>query len=211
MRRVDHLRIDRSSGASQFPEQIFPDAAPCPAHKAVINRGRRAVSFGTIAPTAATLENVNDAADDPTIVGSLHSAHIGRQMRFNTPPLLFAQPEQIFAHLSSPNTNQHRIVSAERLMSFDPSPFRKNILVFSRPKSSAYPCHPASSEGRFAIVTDVRWDAVDARRREDERRQRGRRSRVVLTPRRWRQVGGAIRLATVANKPGRRGEHEGSR
>jgi hypothetical protein len=35
--------------------------------------------------------------------------------------LLVAQPEQISAHQSSPNTNQYRIVSPERLMSFDPS------------------------------------------------------------------------------------------
>lgn len=121
MRRVDHLRIDRSSVAGQFPEQVFPDAAPRPAHKAVINRGRWAVSFRTIAPATATLENVNDAADNSTIVGSLHPAHVGRQMGLNTLPLLIAQPEQILAHQASPNTNQYRIVSAERLMSFDPS------------------------------------------------------------------------------------------
>src|ERR1700694_4720846 len=36
----------------------------------------------------------------------------------------------------------------------------------------------------------------------------GRRSRVVLTPRRWCQVGGKmIPAATVARKPGHRGEH----
>jgi hypothetical protein len=40
----------------------------------------------------------------------------------------------------------------------------------------------------------------------------GRRSRVVLTPRRWRQVfAGRLARATVATKPGRRGEHEISR
>ena len=31
-----------------------------------------------------------------------------------------------------------------------------------RPKSVIYASRPASSEGRFAIVTDVRRDAVDA-------------------------------------------------
>ena len=45
------------------------------------------------------------------------------------------------------------------------------------------------SEGRFAIVTDVRRDAVDADGASDEGARGGRRSRVVLTPRRWRQVG----------------------
>jgi hypothetical protein len=40
----------------------------------------------------------------------------------------------------------------------------------------------------------------------------GRRSRVVLMPRRWHQVcGRQLSQATVANKPGRRGEHEISR
>jgi GNAT superfamily N-acetyltransferase len=42
-------------------------------------------------------------------------------MGLNTFPLLVAQPEQISAHQSSPNTNQYRIVSPERLMSFDPN------------------------------------------------------------------------------------------
>src|SRR5665647_2851447 len=36
----------------------------------------------------------------------------------------------------------------------------------------------------------LRWDAVDAKRARDERARGGRRSRVVLTPRRWREVGG---------------------
>ncbi len=57
-----------------------------------------------------------------------------------------------------------------------------------------------------------RRDAVDAHGANDERRRGGRRSRVVLTPRRWCQVGGRrFRQMTVANKPGHRGEHEGNR
>jgi len=64
---------------------------------------------------------MNDAANDPTIIGPFHPAHIGRQMGLDTFPLLIAQPEQISAHQSSPDTNQNRIVTAERLMSFDPS------------------------------------------------------------------------------------------
>src|ERR1700760_1710999 len=46
----------------------------------------------------------------------------------------------------------------------------------------------------------------------DEKRRRGRRSRVVLTPRRWRQVSGAsFPGAMVARKPGHQGDHEVSR
>jgi hypothetical protein len=43
------------------------------------------------------------------------------------------------------------------------------------------------------IVTNVRWDAVDAGSADNERRESVRRSRVVLTPRCWRQVGGKSR------------------
>src|SRR6185437_7648389 len=49
---------------------------------------------------------------------------------------------------------------------------------------------PHPGRGALAIVTDVgcgmRWTLW---RRVDERRKSGRRSRVVLTPRRWRHVG----------------------
>ena len=49
--------------------------------------------------------------------------------------------------------------------------------------------------------------------RETNASRRGRRSRVVLTPRRWRQVleKQSFSGATVARKPGHRGEHEISR
>ena len=71
---------------------------------------------------------------------------------------------------------------------------------------------PSHSEGRLAIVTDAGRDAVDAAQHADERAASGRRSRVVLTPRRWCQVFAELSaLATVANKPGHRGEHEGNR
>jgi hypothetical protein len=64
-----------------------------------------------------------------------------------------------------------------------------------------------STEGR-AHVTNAGWDAVDANGARDVRAERGRQSRVVLTPRRWRQVPGkrSFSGATVARKPGHRGE-----
>jgi hypothetical protein len=43
-------------------------------------------------------------------------------------------------------------------------------------------------EGRLAIVTNAEPDAMDAGGVADERHRRGRQRRVVLTPRRWRQV-----------------------
>jgi hypothetical protein len=66
---------------------------------------------------------MNDPADDPAIVNPLNAAHIGRQMRLDSGPLLVAQPKQIPAHDHDPlpKTNQDRIVRAQKLMSFDPS------------------------------------------------------------------------------------------
>ena len=46
---------------------------------------------------------------------------------------------------------------------------------------------------------------------EDERAILGRRSRVGLTPRRWRQIGEILSPMTGARKPDPRGEHEGNR
>jgi hypothetical protein len=41
------------------------------------------------------------------------------------------------------------------------SPSRKNILISRNRKSVYIHRHPVPLEGRFAIVTDAGWDAVD--------------------------------------------------
>jgi hypothetical protein len=66
---------------------------------------------------------MHDPADDPAIVYPLDTAHIARQIRPNSSPLLVAQPKQILAHDPDPlpKTNQDRILSAQKLMSFDPN------------------------------------------------------------------------------------------
>jgi hypothetical protein len=66
---------------------------------------------------------MHNAADDATIVRPLDAAYIRRQMRFDPPPLLVAQPKQVPAHDPNPlpKKNQDRIVRAEELMSSDPS------------------------------------------------------------------------------------------
>ena len=75
----------------------------------------RAVFGRAIAPAAAALEHMDDAADDTAVVHPLDAAHIRRQMRFDPLPLFIAQPKQIPAHDPDPlpKTNQDRIVTAE--------------------------------------------------------------------------------------------------
>ena len=120
------------------------------------------------------------------------------------------------------------------------SDFPKNISVPTYPKSHLELSHPTPQEGRIAIVTDAGCGCggrgsvlratglqgrverlVSDQQRADERCCSVRRSRVVLTPRRWRQVRGVKSAqpgldktypqATVAKEPGHRGEHEGNR
>jgi hypothetical protein len=93
---------------------------------------------------------MHDPADDPAIVYPLDAAHIPRQIRPNSSPLLVAQPKQILAHDPDPfpKTNQDRILRAQKLMSFDPS-YR---LISTMPERRileldfcAYRCHQAAN------------------------------------------------------------------
>jgi hypothetical protein len=122
VRGVDHLCVCGSSVSSKLPEQVFPDATPRPAHKAIIDRCRRSILGRTIAPATAAFQNMHDAANDAAVVCPLDAPYIRRQMRFDPSPLLVAQPKQIPAHNPDPlpTTNQDRIVRAKKLMSFDP-------------------------------------------------------------------------------------------
>jgi len=70
------------------------------------------------------------------------------------------------------------------------SPSRKNILLFRIFGLSYYPSlSRPTKKGRIMIVANAGRDAVDADGASDEGAWSGRRSRVVLAPRRWCQVG----------------------
>jgi hypothetical protein len=91
-------------------------------------------------------------------------------------------------------------------------PSDKNILLFRNGKTGLYPSPSHPTKGRCATSTTrggLRWTR---RRFLTKRAKADERNRVVLAPRRWSQVGGCnTPPTTVANKPGRRGEHEISR
>src|ERR1700688_1593161 len=70
------------------------------------------------------------------------------------------------------------------------SPLQK-YFCFPESKSRLYPSPSRPTEGRCATSRNAGRDAVDAGSAGDERRESGRQSRVVLTPRRWRQVCGS--------------------
>jgi hypothetical protein len=93
VRGVDHLRARRSPVPGKRPEQVFPDTAPGPSHKPVINRCRGTIFGRAVAPAAAASQNVHDATDDAAIICSLYAAHIRRQVRFDPLPLIIGQPK----------------------------------------------------------------------------------------------------------------------
>jgi hypothetical protein len=81
-------------------------------------------------------------------------------------------------------------------------PSRKNIPLAPSGKSVINSARLTRYEGRIAIVTNARWDAVDAEGVADVRAGCVRRSRVVLTPRCWRQTAQVHSCAaTVAKEP----------
>src|ERR1700724_1644618 len=66
----------------------------------------------------------------------------------------------------------------------------RKIFRFPRRANHLYKLAPSRLDQRGVGHRHERWvrDAMDAVAAQDERRCCGRRSRVVLTPRRWRQV-----------------------
>src|SRR5256885_2549387 len=87
------------------------------------------------------------------------------------------------------------------LGSFCPAPFAK-IFGFRRRANQIYHSRrPAPNEGRCATSRNVEQDAVDADVLADEQHGSGRRSRVVLTPRCWRQVARGFSRTTVTKSP----------
>jgi hypothetical protein len=98
VRGVDHLGVCRSPVSGKFPEQIFPDPTPRPAHEAVIDRRRRPIDRRAIAPATTAFQHLHDAADDAAVIHPLNPADIRRQEWFDPLPLLVAQPKQIPAH-----------------------------------------------------------------------------------------------------------------
>jgi hypothetical protein len=127
VRGVDHLGLCGSPVPGKFPEKVFPDAAPRPANKPVIDRRRRTIFGWTIAPAATAFQHMHNAADNAPIVHSLDTSHIRWQMGLDALPLLIAQPKQIPPHDPDPPKrissvwNQDCFATAPKLMSSHPS------------------------------------------------------------------------------------------
>jgi len=94
------------------------------------------------------------------------------------------------------------LMSALKLIGARSSAAQK--LCFRLSENMLICAHPASTQRGASANRHERWgrDAMDALVRLDEARGCGRQRRVVLAPRRWRQVLGDDLKATGAIKPG---------
>ena len=116
------VSVDRPFPAT--PGTDFPNAAPRPTHKAVIDRCWRAIFGRAIAPTAAALQHMYYAADNTAIMSPINAPDIRRQVDLRSVAIARRLAKTGFcARSRSPFQNriQDRIVDAEKLMSSDPS------------------------------------------------------------------------------------------
>jgi hypothetical protein len=98
-RAVDGLTI-AGIGARQRVKQTTPNPAHRPAAKAIVDRPRRPVDRRAILPREAGLQNVNDVADDPPVVGP------------SRPGLVLGQQRPRRSHYASLNQNSPAMTQA---------------------------------------------------------------------------------------------------
>src|SRR4029077_9474887 len=101
--RIERQRLRLRWLLDQSGEDDLPSSRPRPAVEAIIDRRVRGIITLANAPTRATLEHVNDAANDPPVVYAARSLQPRRQLRLDPRPLLVIQPEHTLSHLRLPS------------------------------------------------------------------------------------------------------------
>ena len=82
-RRVEENLVRRTVGLRERLKETDPYALGRPAHIAIVESFLWTIFGRRIDPAPARLQNVNDAADDATIVDPRLAARVSRQMRFD--------------------------------------------------------------------------------------------------------------------------------
>ena len=93
VRRIDHLRLGRSTALGKFTEEMLPDTPFGPPGEAIVDGCVRTILRWAILPATATSQHMQDAADDPPIIRPFLTPDIARQVRFDPLPLVVVEPE----------------------------------------------------------------------------------------------------------------------
>lgn len=98
---VDEQPVRGIFASSKSAEDVFPDPAFSPTHKAVVQGLFGAINmFRAVAPTPAALQRVDDAGQNTTVINTARAAQTGGKKRRNPLPLCIRKPKQI-RHLQS--------------------------------------------------------------------------------------------------------------
>lgn len=98
---LDATAVDEQPGwhavdPGKIGKDTLPHAALGPASEAIVERLLRAVDLlGTIAPTTAALQRMDNAGEHPPIIDPRHAARFLRQERFDPRPVLIRKPKEI--------------------------------------------------------------------------------------------------------------------
>ena len=97
-----------ASGGRESMEKAFPDSLGSPSDIAVVESLPRPVVGRCVDPTPARLQDVDDTADDPTVIDPRLSARVARQVRRDPLELLIGEPKQDVIHADLfPETVNH--------------------------------------------------------------------------------------------------------
>jgi hypothetical protein len=91
---IDHLHVD-GTGFNQRVEQLLPEAASCPAMKAIINGCRWAVGGRTILPPATDTQDIDNTAENPSVIDPACAGAVLWQQGLDHGPLAIIQPKEI--------------------------------------------------------------------------------------------------------------------
>jgi hypothetical protein len=95
-RAVDEQLRWHAFEPGEISKDALPNTALSPAPETVVECLLRAVDvLGTIAPTTAALQCVDNAGKHPPVIDPRHPTRILRQKRLNPRPLLIGKPEEI--------------------------------------------------------------------------------------------------------------------
>lgn len=91
---VDGGRFRNRPGRRQSFDEIGPEASAGPAIEPVVDRRRGTVFGRAITPSAAALQDMDDARDHAPVIDTPRARLVPRDVRFNQRPLGIAQPKQ---------------------------------------------------------------------------------------------------------------------
>src|SRR5438045_5777601 len=123
--RFDRGVVDRQSHAGlaaareRFKDRL-PMSALSPAIEPIVDRRVRAIVGRAITPACAALKHVNDTADNASIVFARRPGLVRWQMRLYLSPLLVVEPEQSFAHYTSPRRINSARENQKQLIRYRP-------------------------------------------------------------------------------------------